>query len=269
MHDLSLTHYLLLLGVSMAAGMANGIAGGGSFMTFPALVLMGLSAVEANATSTVALWFGALANVWVYRSELVNHDVPPADIAPTAPGIDRQSIQFLALVSLLGGALGVALVLVVAERTFAQVVPYLMLFATGLFALSPRLTKWLRNQKRPIHLPFFLVLLLQFAIAIYGGYFGGGAGILMLATMNFMGLTNVNAMNGLKSLLGNCMNGVAIGAFIMAQKIVWWPAIVMALGAIAGTYISAQIAQQVPEKLVRYVIITIACAMTLYLFSRL
>jgi uncharacterized protein len=267
MHDLTWAHYLLLLGVAMVAGMANGIAGGGSFMTFPVLVFTGLSAVEANATSTVALWFGALANVWAYRSALVNHEAPNAE--PTTPVIDRRSIQLLALVSLLGGSLGAALLLLVAEKTFAQVVPYLMLFATVLFALSPRLTKWLRSQEKPFHLAFFLVLLLQFAIAIYGGYFGGGAGILMLATMNFMGLTNVNAMNGLKSLLGNCMNGVAIGAFIMAQKIVWWPAIVMALGAIAGTYISAQIAQQVPEKLVRYVIITIACAMTLYLFSRL
>jgi uncharacterized protein len=144
MHDLTWAHYLLLLGVAIVAGMANGIAGGGSFMTFPVLVFTGLSAVEANATSTVALWFGALANVWAYRSTLSNHAAQNA--ASTTPVIDRRSIQFLALASLLGGSLGAALLLVVAEKTFVQVVPYLMLFATVLFALSPRLTKWLRSQ---------------------------------------------------------------------------------------------------------------------------
>jgi uncharacterized protein len=292
----------ILLVAAILAGMFNGIAGGGSFISFPALVITGLTTVEANATSTVALWFGAFASTMAYRHALLGKPkstdspppppsppavrlpsiqkmmMPPSPSIPTIPSqpkspgvnevIDRKYIYGLSGVSLGGGIIGSCLLLVSSDKTFGMVVPYLMVLATSLFAFSPRITKWLRSKDSNGGLPFVGALVLQFFIAIYGGYFGGGVSIMMLAAMNFMGFTNVHAMNGLKSLLGNCMNGVAIVAFIIAQKIAWPAAILMGFGAVLGAYISAQIAQKISQQVVRNFIVGIACAMTAYLFGR-
>jgi uncharacterized protein len=297
----------ILLVAAILAGMFNGIAGGGSFISFPALIITGLTTVEANATSTVALWFGAFASTMAYRHALLGKpkstDAPPPPPPPAVrlpsiqkmmmppspssspsssipiiqsqpqpPGasevIDQKYIYGLSGASLGGGIIGSCLLLVSSDKTFGMIVPYLMVLATSLFAFSPRITKWLRSKNNNSGLPFVGALGLQFVIAIYGGYFGGGVSIMMLAAMNFMGFTNVHAMNGLKSLLGNCMNGVAIVAFIIAQKIAWPAAILMGFGAVLGAYISAQIAQKISQQLVRNFIVGIACAMTAYLFGR-
>jgi uncharacterized protein len=294
----------ILLVAAILAGMFNGIAGGGSFISFPALIITGLTTVEANATSTVALWFGAFASTMAYRHALLGKPkstVPPAVVPPPSPPavrlpsihkmmmppspsipiiqsqpkptaasevIDQKYIYGLSGASLGGGIIGSCLLLVSSDKTFGMIVPYLMVLATSLFAFSPRITKWLRSKNNNSGLPFVGALILQFVIAIYGGYFGGGVSIMMLAAMNFMGFTNVHAMNGLKSLLGNCMNGVAIVAFIIAQKIAWPAAILMGFGAVLGAYISAQIAQKISQQVVRNFIVGIACAMTAYLFGR-
>jgi uncharacterized protein len=302
LHLLFNPNNFLLLAAAILAGMFNGIAGGGSFISFPALVFTGLSTVEANATSTLALWFGAFASTLAYRHALMGkpkattaisaNPTPPViptsrlpkvqafTTPPNAPpspnnanqpqagALDRKYVYALSVVSLAGGIIGAYLLLVSSDKTFGQVVPYLMVLATGLFAFSPKITQWLKRQDNQTQLPFVAALGLQFTIAIYGGYFGGGVSIMMLAAMNFMGFTNVHAMNGLKSLLGNCMNGVAIVAFIIAQKIAWPPAILMGFGAVLGAYISAQIAQKIPQQVVRNFIIGIACTMTAYLFSK-
>jgi uncharacterized protein len=290
----------ILLVAAILAGMFNGIAGGGSFISFPALIITGLTTVEANATSTVALWFGAFASTMAYRHALLGKpksaDAPPppppavrlpsiqkmmmppspsipsVQSQPNPPGvnevIDRKYIYGLSGASLGGGIIGSCLLLTSSDKTFGMIVPYLMVLATSLFAFSPKITKWLRSKDNNAGLPFVGALVLQFFIAIYGGYFGGGVSIMMLAAMNFMGFTNVHAMNGLKSLLGNCMNGVAIVAFIIAQKIAWPAAILMGFGAVLGAYISAQIAQKISQQVVRNFIVGIACAMTAYLFGR-
>jgi uncharacterized membrane protein YfcA len=257
---------LLLLGAAVLAGMCNSIAGGGSFITFPMLILVGLPSVEANATSTLALRFGAFSSAYAYRRVLIQ----PQTLA-TVPvaGVTLRDLLALSSISLLGGIVGSLLLLTTPASTFTGLVPYLMLFATVLFILNPTITGWLRAQGREVRLPLVGLLGVQLAISIYGGYFGGGVSILMLAVMNLMGLTNLNTMNGLKSWLGSCMNGVAIFAFVLAQKIVWVPAVLMAVGSMLGGYISATIAQQIPQRVVRTFVIAIALSMTVYLFQRL
>jgi uncharacterized protein len=264
-------HNYLLFAAAVMAGMFNAIAGGGSFLSFPALVFAGFPIVEANATSTLALWFGSVASTYAYRHVLLGTGDRAND--PTSPeaGIssaDRAYFYALSCVSIMGGSLGSVILLSTSDASFAKIVPYLMVAATTLFALSPRISQWLKTQGKGISLPFAGALGLQFLVGIYGGYFGGGASILMLAIMNFMGLTNIHAMNGLKSWLGSCMNAVAIAAFIVASKIAWAPAILMALGSILGAYGSATIAQHIPQKVTRNFIVGVACAMTSYLFLR-
>jgi uncharacterized protein len=283
MLDLFSPNHCLLLIAAIVAGMFNGIAGGGSFIAFPALVFTGLSTIEANATSTLALWFGAFANTIAYRhawrgiqptpqpTPKPNAKPEPDAIADSTSiaAINHKYIYTLVGSSLLGGLLGSALLLTTADKIFALIVPYLMALATALFAFSPAIKNHIAIHNKTTHLSLISAMILQFAIAIYGGYFGGGVSIMMLAAMSFMGFTNVHAINGLKSLLGNCMNGVAIVTFIIAQKIAWGPAILMAFGAVLGAVLSAKIAQKAPEKAVRNFIIGVACIMTAYLFSRL
>jgi uncharacterized protein len=275
----------LLFTAALLGGMFNGIAGGGSFITFPVLMFVGgLPSIQANATSTLALWFGAFASTFAYRHAMRGKSAPgalalePKSAAPEskaaeaeipeANGIPKRYFYALSGISLGGGMLGSIILLSSSDAAFQKMVPFLMLFATTLFAFNPKINQWLKAQGKGIRLPFYGALLLQFFVAIYGGYFGGGVSILMLAVMNFMGFTNLNAMNGLKSWLGSCMNGVAIIAFVLAQKIEWTPACIMAIGAVAGAYLSAAIAQRVPQKVVRNFVIGIAMTMTGVLFTK-
>jgi uncharacterized protein len=265
---------LLLFVAAFAAGMFNGVAGGGSFLSFPALVFAGYPIVEANATSTMALWFGSFASTYAYRHVLLGTkpegagDSKLALAAAEVTAADRAYFYALSCISIMGGVLGSVILLETTDAVFTQLVPYLMVLATTLFALSPVINQWLKSQGKGIRLPFYGALALQFVVAIYGGYFGGGVSILMLAIMNFMGLTNIHAMNGLKSWLGSCMNGVAIAAFVVAGKIAWFPALLMAVAAIFGAYSSAILAQNVPQKIVRNFVVGVACAMTSYLFLK-
>jgi uncharacterized protein len=276
MQDLILNpNNLLLFIAAFAAGMFNGVAGGGSFLSFPALVFAGYPIVEANATSTMALWFGSFASTYAYRHVLLGTKPEGADLNSTlgeaaseVTAADRAYFYALSCISIMGGVLGSVILLGTTDAIFTKIVPYLMVLATTLFALSPTINQWLKSQGKGIRLPFYAALALQFVVAIYGGYFGGGVSILMLSIMNFMGLTNIHAMNGLKSWLGSCMNGVAIAAFVVAGKIAWFPALLMALAAILGAYGSAILAQNIPQKTIRNFVVGIACAMTSYLFLK-
>jgi uncharacterized protein len=241
----------------MLAGMFNAIAGGGSFLTFPMLIVLGLPAVEANATSTIGLWFGIVASAFTYRQFLLD---------PAQAAVSRSTLFGFMMVSLLGGTIGALVLLRLPASIFTGLVPYLMLFAATLFTFNPLINQWLKRQGRSGQLPTVMALGLQLIISIYGGYFGGGASILMLAVMSFMGLSQIHAMNGMKCWLGAIMNTVAIALFITAGKIVWLPAMIMAIGSTIGAYTSATIAQKVSPKMLRGVIVTIAWAMTAYLF---
>lgn len=248
----------LLVLLAALAGAQNAVAGGGSFLTFPALLLAGVGPVAANATSTVALWPGSVASIRGYRE-----DVPR----------DPRTLAALGGASLLGGLLGALLLLRTPEQTFARLIPFLLLGATLIFALGGRATRGLRGLRglgglggRRARLAG--VAALQLAIAVYGGYFGGGIGVLMLAGLAVLGMTDLHAMNGLKAVLGALINGVAVATFALAGVVAWGVALPMAAGAVAGGYGGARLARRVAPERVRRVVVAIGLALSALFFAR-
>ncbi len=262
-----------LIWVVLAAaigGAINSIAGGGTLITFPALVGLGVPAITANATSTVALWPGAIGSMYGYRHELA--------------GARDWAIRF-AIPSLLGGLAGALLLLGTPSETFDQIVPWLVLGATVLFLIQRPLMSALKRRTpddvpsqesggtsdqvdpaaRP---PTVALLLFQFGVAVYGGYFGAGIGILMLAALGFMGFTNIHRMNGLKNWGGLCMNLTAAVTFTLRGLVNWPVAIAMAAGATMGGYAGSRLAQRVSREAVRRAVVVIGLAASVWLFSR-
>lgn len=240
---------LLLVVAAFAAGALNAVAGGGSFLTFPALVFAGVPPVAANATSTVAVCPGALAGAYGYRSELGR--------------LTEINLPAFIGISLVGGLLGAVLLLWTPDATFDAIIPWLLLFATALFAAGPKLAAWIRRTAKlgPVG-----VLVVQFLIAVYGGYFGGGIGILMLATFGVFGLTDIHAMNGLKSLLSGCLNAIAVVAFVAGGAVYWTAALIMLVACVAGGYLGARFARRIPPPHLRKFVILVGAAMTVYFF---
>jgi uncharacterized protein len=241
-----------LIWVVLAAaigGAINAIAGGGTLVTFPALVGLGVPAIVANATSTVALWPGAIASMYGYRHELA--------------GVRSWAVRF-ALPSLLGGLAGALLLLRTPADRFDQIVPWLVLGATLLFLVQRPLMAALRKRRGESaaadptsQAPAVGLLLFQFGVAVYGGYFGAGIGILMLAALGFMGFTNIHRMNGLKNWGGLCINVTAAVTFAVLGLVDWPVAIAMAIGATLGGYAGSRLAQKVPQEYVRRAVILI------------
>jgi uncharacterized membrane protein YfcA len=250
-----------LVGASAGGGLMNAMAGGGTILTFPALVLMGQPAIAANATSTVALLPGSAAAIAGYGKEVASH---------------REWLKTLLLPSLLGGAIGAILLLLTSEHVFARLAPILVLFATLLFLVQGVQARRRRQTDPPdadadrIPLPlggrFVSAWLLQFAIAIYGGYFGAAIGILMLSVLGFMGLRNIFAMNGLKNFFNLCINCVAAGYFILRGAVVWPLALIMMAGATAGGYGGARLALRIGKERARAAVVVIGFAVTALLF---
>lgn len=244
-------HAASLVAAAFVGGSLNSVAGGGSFFTFPALLLCGISPIAANATSTVALWPGSLASAWAYRRDV---------------GGARSVLAPLAASSLVGGGVGAVALLWTRNETFARAVPWLLLFATLLFASSARAVAWLRaRQSHSLH-PALLVGG-HFLIAVYGGYFGGGMGILMLAAYALAGLGDIHAMNGLKSLLGAAINGAAVLTFVVADRVVWQEAGIMVAGSVAGGYFGARVARRVNALYIRRFVIVTGAVLTLKFFA--
>ena len=257
----------LVLVAAVIGGAVNSIAGGGTLLTFPALVGLGIPAVVANATSTVALWPGTVASVWGYR-ELLS-------------GMRSWVVRF-AIPSVLGGLLGAVLLIRTPPDRFDAIVPWLVLGATLLFMVQKPLTERLgsRNADGPTVRtisdheadrsvpPDARVLAYQFGVAVYGGYFGAGIGILMLAALGFMGFRNIHRMNGLKNWGGLCANALAATTFAFSGLVSWPVAAAMALGAAAGGYGGSRIAQRVPQARIRQAIVVIGLASSLWLVTR-
>ena len=244
---------IVLFAAALLGGAINSVAGGGSFLTFPALVVSGVSPIYANATSTVALWPGSVASVGAYRREL---------------GHARHTV-LLSVVSLIGGIAGAVLLLHTPSSAFQRLIPWLLLLATLVFAFGRPVTARVnarRTRRGGGELPIAGIAVVQLVIATYGGYFGGGIGILMLATLGLMGFENINEANAVKTLLASCINGIAVLAFVIAHAVVWPQALVMLVAAIVGGYAGAATARRLPAWLVRYVVIAIGCVMTLYFF---
>jgi hypothetical protein len=245
---------VVLFASAVVGGGLNSVAGGGSFLTFPALIVSGVAPIKANATSTVALWPGSLASVGAYRRELasIRHG------------------KLLSVISLVGGLLGALLLLRTPSATFSALIPYLLLLATALFAFNGPIKGYMATVFKPAeeakdNLPVPL-LVSQLAIAVYGGFFGGGIGILMLAALGLLGLDNIHEMNAIKTLLASCINGIAVATFIIAGAVVWPQALLMLVGAVIGGYAGAATARKLNERLVRRFVIAVGCAMTIYFF---
>lgn len=257
-------HLLLLFVAAILGGILNSVAGGGSFVTFPALIYVNTPAIQANATSTLALWPGSLAAAWALRKELLKQNMP--------------LLLVLGITSFVGGTSGAILLLKTPQTTFEFLIPFLLLAATLLFAVSPWLTARLRErakgrQKEGETLQFSRkglvgIALLQLVIAVYGGYFGGGIGILMLATLGMMGMENIHEMNAIKNPLAACINGVAVVTFVIAGAIIWFSALLMIVGAIVGGFGGAYYARKLDSRLVRAFVILVGCIMTIYFFLK-
>jgi uncharacterized protein len=251
-----IVHATILFVAALLGGIMNAVAGGGSFLTFPTLIVTGVPPIAANATNTVALWPGSIASVGAYRREVRG--------APHT--------LLLSSASLVGGGLGSVLLLHIPSATFARLIPYLLLLTTLLFAFSRPLAARFHKHQGEVREPSWRVLagltLAQLAIATYGGFFGAGIGFVMLAVFGLMGLDDMHVMNGLKMLLVSITNGVAVVIFVVARAVVWPQALFMLAGAIAGGYAGAAVGRRLDPRIVRRVVILTGCAMTLYFFAR-
>ncbi len=257
---MNLWYGIVLFFAAMIGGGLNSVAGGGSFVAFPALLYAGVPPINANATNTVALWPGSMASAWAYRKDLATQ---------------RGILPLLSVISLVGGVLGAVLLLLTPQNTFKTLIPYLLLVATLLFTFSGLIVSTLKKLKASRRPPGSTepektglggIGLIQFVTAVYGGYFGGGIGILMLATFALMGMQNIHAMNGLKTILASFINGVAVFTFVIAGAIYWPQALLMVVGGIIGGYFGAFLALKINPRFVRYFVIVFGFIMTIYFF---
>jgi len=264
---------LLLLLAAFCAGSVNSVAGGGTLLTFPSLVAFGLPVLTANGTSTVALVPGSIGAMWAYRREF---------------GKDHRLMAILALPSVIGGVFGAVVALRINDKAYASVVPWLILGATILFILNEPIGKWVRSRTKPALEAgeldteiaaattdstlaiggVFGTMAFQLIVAIYGGFFGAGIGILMLAALGFLGLTNIHQMNALKSAAAVCINLIAALTFIVGHRVDWPIALSMAVVATLGGMGGAKWAQKLGQKRVRQIVIFIGLAIFAWMFCK-
>jgi len=245
---------IIFLFVAGALGGAlNSVAGGGSFIAFPALLWTGVPPIPANATNTIALWSGATASGGAYRKRL---DVPRRMLIP------------LLAASLVGGVAGAILLLRTPGHTFMRVLPWLTLGATLLFAFGRKIAgnRGSVIQQGTTQGALAGATLFQFCVGVYGGYFGGGMGIVMLAMLSTLGMSDIHAMNALKAVMGSVINGVAVITFMLAHAVYWKHGGVMIAGAIAGGYLGAHYAMKLPPAWVRTFVVLVGAGMTVYFF---
>jgi uncharacterized protein len=234
---------------AFAAGAMNSVAGGGSFLSFPALLYAGVPAISANATNNAAMWVGTIGSARGYHEEIAAH---------------RKLLLPVLCASVVGSLIGACLLLVTPLGLFERLIPWLLLFATLVFAASPLLAR--RSNAPPRHAPWQIAA--QFAVAVYGGYFGAGMGILMLAVLAFSGLPTFNAQNAIKNVLAVSINGMALLPFVAARIVDWHFALPMAAIALLGGYCGARFFRRVPQPLSRALVVAIGATMTIVFFVR-
>jgi uncharacterized membrane protein YfcA len=250
----SITTALLLAGAAFAAGVLNAVAGGGSFLTFPALVFTGVPPIVANATSALAVSPGYLGSTLGFKAEL--------------RALPARRLQREMAISAAGGVAGALLLLVTPGRLFAGIVPWLLLFATVLFAAGPAIAQRARAQAADGHAeprwrePGLL------AVAIYGGYFNGGLGILLMALYTVAGETRLNTVNALKNLNSLVLSWLSVAAFVVAGAIAWQPGLLMMVAATAGGFIGARWSRRLPVAWVRRGVIATGLVMSAVFFLR-
>ena len=247
----------ILLGVGITSGIMNSVVGGGSFVAFPALIFLGLPPIAANATATISLWPGMLASTWAYRRELMTQTKILPSLMPLC---------------LLGGGIGAVILLHMSNPHFSRLVPYLLLIASVLFSFRTKMIAWLKTPHslgtHPTWRYHVGVGILQLVIAIYGGFFGAGVGIMLLALLGIMGMNHIHEMNAVRTCTASCINAVAIVIFIVAGIVQWHEAALMCIGAIIGGYGGAHYTRKLPPDWVRNIVITVAWGMTIYFFVK-
>ncbi|HUN87810.1 MAG TPA: sulfite exporter TauE/SafE family protein [Terriglobales bacterium] len=244
-------------GAAFFAGGINSVAGGGTLVTFPTLVWLGLGSVIANATNTAAIWPGSLGSLWGFRREL--RQVDPI-------------MFWLVFPSMLGGIVGALLLRLTPTHTFDRIIPFLILFATVLFTVQGPIQRRLGTVKEDRHRSprwFATAVLIQMVVGLYGGYFGAGMGIMMLTVLSVLGMTDILKMNALTSLYALCINGIAAVLFILAHMVRWHYVLVMAVFAIAGGWGAAGAARRVGKMWVRRFVIALGYGITVALFIRI
>jgi len=250
---------LLFLAAAIGGGL-NAVAGGGSFLTLPALIFAGVSPVVANATSTLALWPASISSALAYRGDIKT---------------SRQWLLILGITSVAGGLAGAQLLVRTSDSSFLRLLPWLMLVAAATFTFGNKLRPKPaadagashRFESGGVWHPSMLgIVAMQLVIAAYGGYFGGGMGIMMLATLALAGMTNIHEMNGLKALLGVSINGLALLTFVLSDTINWKYGLTMAAGGILGGYSTAAFARRIESRYVRRFVIVVGWSMTVYFF---
>jgi len=233
------------------------VAGGGTLVTFPTLVWLGLPSVIANATNTVAIWPGSLGSIWGFRREMTQVD---------------PLMFWLVLPSLAGGVMGALLLRWTPTHTFDRIIPFLILFATILFTVQGPIQRKLGTPKEDRHRSprwFAIAVALQFCVGIYGGYFGAGMGIMMLTELTVLGMTDILKMNALTSLYALCVNGIAAVLFSVSHMVRWHFVLAMAVAAVAGGWGAAGVARRVGRTAVRRFVITLGYVITVVLFIRI
>jgi len=252
-----LNHATILFFAALIAGAINSVAGGGSFVSFPTLLFVGIPPVNANATNTVALWPGQVASIGAYRRQF---------------GIlSWKTITPLLVTGVLGGILGGWTLLKTPQQTFLRLVPWLMLAATIIFAMSGRVTRWVRQRSASGEHHEFNTgrgVVIQTFIAFYIGYFGAGAGILILAMLALLGMDEIHSMNALKALLTTVSNGVAMLLFVFSHAVYWPETVLMVVASMIGGYFGAHFAQKTKPEYVRAIVIGIGFTLSVYFFAR-
>lgn len=242
---------LLLLGAGFLAGTMNAVAGGGTFVTLPAMIFAGLPSTIANASSTTALVPASLASTWAYRED--------------ARPVEGVSIPLFLCVSVVGGLIGALLLIWTPTSTFDRLIPWLLLVATVAFTFGRRVGAWLRARYA---IGQGVMLTLQLALSIYGGYFGGGVGIMMLAAWSLLIHTDLRILNPIRTLMVAACNAAAVVCFVIARQVSWPQTLTVLAGALAGGYLGARVCRRLPEALLRGAIIAIAVVMTVVFFVR-
>ena len=246
---------IFLFAAGALGGAINAVAGGGSFVAFPALLFTGVPPVLANATNTLALWIGVTASGGAYRKRM---------------SISRRVMIPLVATSVVGGLAGAILMIRTPAQTFLRVLPWMLLGATLLFIFGKHLTGRIAADISRESSTGALVgaSIFELIVAVYGGYFGGGVGIINLAMLSALGMTDIHEMNALKVILGGVINGMAAFTFVVMRAIVWPQAVVMTVGAVGGGYFAAHYAQKLPQVWIRGFVIFVGGAMTVYFFVR-
>lgn len=242
----------LLLAAGFLAGAMNAVAGGGTFVALPALTLMGLPPTMANASTTVALFPGSLASAWSYRK-----DIRPLETTRTVT---------LLWLSLSGGLVGALLLLFTSEQVFGFLIPWLLLVALVALAAGPRLSGWL--QRLGLHAGPRFLLAMQFALGVYGGYFGGAVGLMMLAAWSLTTSADLRSLNPIRTLMVAAANGMAVVCFAVTGNVSWRETLLVMLGGIVGGYLGAQVGRRLPLVVLRAIILTVAAVTTVSFFAK-